>query len=44
MVSEEGGGVAVDYVCPFRLVSKGLLTYEVEEITEGAGVTVVMGG
>ena len=43
-MSEEGGEVAVDYVCPVRMVSDGLLTYEVEEIVEGAGVTVVEGG
>ena len=42
--SEEGGEVAVEHVCPVRLVSNGLLTCEVEDIVEGAGVTVVVGG
>ena len=39
-VLEEGGGLVVCYVCLFRLVSDGLFTCEVEEIVEGAGVTV----
>ena len=36
--------MAVDYVCLIRLVSDGLSTCEVEEIVEGAGVTVGGGG